>query len=41
MEHTKTMNDKYNDGSDHEVCVLCGYCIPCGDCKEFGCGEIN
>jgi len=28
-----TMNDKYGDGSDHEVCLLCGMCITCGDCK--------
>lgn len=33
-----TMNDRYGDGSDHEVCMSCGYCIPCGDCKELGCG---
>ncbi len=28
-----TMNDKYGDGSDHEVCETCGLCIDCGDCE--------
>lgn len=27
-----TMNDKYGDGSSHEVCNGCGYCKTCGDC---------
>ena len=33
-----TMNEKYGDGSDHQVCDTCGFCIPCGDCKQYGCG---
>lgn len=27
-----TMNEKYGDGSDHEVCDKCGLCKDCGDC---------
>ena len=27
-----TMNDRYGDGSNHEVCDTCGMCIICGDC---------
>ena len=34
----KTMHDAYGDESDHPVCEKCGFCIKCGDCKEFGCG---
>lgn len=33
------MDDVYDDGSDHIVCEKCGFCIKCGDCKEFGCGR--
>ena len=29
---TKTMDDVYGDGSDHEVCEDCGFCAECGDC---------
>ena len=36
-----TMNDIYNDGSNHEACQECGYCITCGDCVKYGCGEIE
>ncbi len=35
----KTMNDVYDDGSDHIICKKCGFCIKCGDCAEFGCKE--
>ena len=28
-----TMHEKYGDGSDHEICEVCGLCIPCGDCE--------
>lgn len=28
-----TMNERYGDGSNHEVCDQCGRCIPCGDCQ--------
>ena len=24
---------KYGYGSDHEMCGICGLCIPCGDCE--------
>lgn len=34
-----TMNNKYGDGSFHEVCEKCGFCIPCGDCQKYGCGN--
>lgn len=27
-----SMNDKYGDGSNHEVCLICGLCIDCKDC---------
>ena len=27
-----TMNDMYDDGSDHIVCDKCGMCIDCKDC---------
>lgn len=33
------MIEKYNDGSNHKICNNCGFCIDCGDCKEFGCGN--
>ena len=36
-----TMDDLYNDGSDHLVCPKCGYCIECGDCEKFGCGRAK
>lgn len=39
MKRKQTMDDLYGDGSDHEVCPACGFCIPCGDCKNFGCGS--
>jgi hypothetical protein len=29
----RTMNDEYGDGSDHEVCEVCGSCIPCDHLK--------
>lgn len=34
-----TMNEKYGDGSDHEACKKCGFCITCGDCDRDGCGK--
>lgn len=34
----KTMNEVYQDESDHEVCEKCGYCKTCGDCNKYGCG---
>ncbi len=34
----KTMDDKYGDGSNHNVCEKCGFCKDCGDCKKYGCG---
>jgi len=34
----ETMDDEYNDGSDHEYCKICGCCITCGDCDKYGCG---
>ena len=33
----QTMNDFYEDGSNHEYCPKCGYCKTCGDCEDFGC----
>jgi len=36
----QTMNDKYGDGSNHEVCKRCGMCVDCGDCEKYGC-EAN
>lgn len=30
---SRTMNDEYGDGSDHKVCLRCGMCRDCGDCK--------
>ena len=35
------MDDKYGDGSDHEVCKDCGLCKPCGDCEKYGCGTLE
>jgi len=35
----KTMDGRYEDGSDHLVCQHCGCCIACGDCVDIGCGE--
>lgn len=32
------MQELYGDGSDHEACIKCGFCITCLDCKNFGCG---
>ena len=37
-KRSKTMDETYDDGSDHIVCKVCGFCIKCGDCKEYGCG---
>jgi len=34
-----TMDERFGDGSDHISCDECGYCITCGDCKEYGCGK--
>ena len=28
-----TMNDMYKDGSDHTICLKCGFCHTCKDCK--------
>jgi len=28
----KTMDDMYGDGSNHEACEKCGFCLTCGDC---------
>lgn len=39
MSNILTMDDKYGDGSDHQVCAACGLCIECGDCKKYGCGK--
>jgi len=36
---SKTMHEEYGDGSDHQVCKDCGFCIECGDCYKFGCGK--
>ena len=36
-----TMDEKYGDGSTHECCEKCGFCITCGDCKKLGCGRKN
>ena len=29
-----TMDDEYGDGTDHEVCEICGSCVPCD--HQFG-----
>ena len=34
----KTMDDEYEDGSDHKVCEECGFCKTCEDCK---CGGVS
>lgn len=34
-------DEVFDDGSEHLVCKDCGFCIKCGDCKEFGCGVKN
>ena len=33
-----SMHEMYGDGSDHEACQRCGFCVSCGDCAEHGCG---
>ncbi len=37
----KTAHTEYGEPNDkigkHEVCEKCGYCIPCRDCKKYGC----
>ena len=33
LHTTKTMDDFYGDGSDHEVCSKCGFCKSCKDCN--------
>ena len=35
----ETMHERYGDGSDHKCCDKCGFCLDCGDCKRYGCGE--
>lgn len=37
----RTMDDEYEDGSDHEMCDICGFCMCCGDCDKYGCGDIK
>ena len=37
-EQESTMDDEYGDGSEHDVCDDCGFCIVCGDCDKYGCG---
>lgn len=27
------------DGTGHKECVICCFCIVCGDCDIFGCGK--
>ncbi len=34
-----TMHDFYGDGSDHDCCERCGFCISCEDCADYGCGS--
>lgn len=34
----RSMGERYGDGSGHDACPSCGYCITCGDCLSFGCG---
>lgn len=38
----KTMHTEYGEPNDeagkHECCEKCLYCVPCGDCKAYGCG---
>lgn len=34
----RTMHEEYGDGSNHKVCLECGFCIECGDCNKYGCG---
>ena len=33
----KTMDDVHGDGSNHECCSECGFCVTCGDCEKYGC----
>ena len=33
-----TMDYLYGDGSNHQACPNCGYCLKCGDCAVHGCG---
>ena len=39
----KTAHTEYGEPNDkigkHIVCDKCGFCIICGDCKKFGCGN--
>jgi len=37
----KTMDEVWGDGSDHECCEKCHYCITCGDCARDGCGALS
>ena len=32
-----TMHDAYHDGTNHLMCLKCGFCLPCGDCRKYGC----
>ena len=37
------MHEEYGEPNDktgkHKCCSKCGFCIECGDCNKFGCGE--
>jgi hypothetical protein len=37
----QTMDKVYHDGSGHLMCPKCGFCLPCGDCKKWGCGWLT
>jgi GNAT superfamily N-acetyltransferase len=40
IERAPPTRDKlHGDGSPHEACPKCQYCVHCGDCAEFGCGK--
>ena len=35
VQEPVTMDSLYGDGSDHQACRVCGYCVTCGDCPTY------
>lgn len=36
-EKSMSQQDYIDDLSNHRSCRICGYCLECQDCAEFGC----
>jgi len=34
-------HNKYKDEAPCLICSRCFFCVPCGDCEEYGCGRSD